>query len=205
MVKKINLAGERFGKLTVIDETPLRKFGHVVWKCNCDCGNVTMVASHYLSGGDTKSCGCIPVSKHALKHGKSDTKAYKTWANMLSRCYSEINPRHPIYKAKGIIVCDRWHVFENFYADMGDPPFSTSTIDRIDNSGNYELSNCRWATQRIQGNNRDNNKFITFKGKVQTIGDWIHELGLNRNTVYGRLRRGWEVEAALSAPIGKIR
>lgn len=193
MPKKIELTGERFGRLLVVKDSGFRMFGKVAWECRCDCGKMHIVLSPYLRSGDTKSCGCL---NGATTHGKSYSKVYLAWSNMMSRCYNETASRHHLYKAKGITVCERWHTFENFYEDMRDPPSDNHTLDRIDNAGNYEMSNCRWATQRVQGNNRDTNRFVTYLGRTQTIAEWGRELGIPRNIVYKRIKQNADINTA---------
>lgn len=122
------------------------------WVCKCDCGKRTELTTHVLLGGKTTSCGC----EHRWKtHGRSDTVEYQTWRSMLKRCENPNHHKYPLYGGRGIRVCDRWHKFENFYADMGDRPSDKHSIDRYpDNDGDYELGNCRWATWSEQRRNQ---------------------------------------------------
>lgn len=154
-----NLAGRRFGRLTVIEQTgssPPR------WSCRCDCGVTIATRAGYLRSGDTSSCGCLrrETTGHAARgrarHGMTDTRAYQVWHGMINRCRRENDPRCAAYGGRGITVCERWQMFENFLADMGEPPLGLS-IDRIDVNGHYEPSNCRWATPAQQARNKRNN------------------------------------------------
>jgi hypothetical protein len=131
-------------------------------------------------------------------HGKTGTKVHNTWTNIRQRCQNENTPAFRKYGAKGIKVCDRWQTFENFYADMGDPPSQRHTIERIDPKGHYEPSNCRWATQLEQQNNRSSNRFLTALGKTQTVQQWSRETGFPHRTILNRLQLGWNVERALT-------
>jgi len=116
---------------------------------------------------------------------------------MLQRCEDENSQAYPSYGGRGITVCEEWHTFENFYRDMGDPPKGL-TLDRENNDGPYCKNNCRWATKRVQANNRRSSKLITFNGKTLTQAEWERELGLKYGVIWQRLDRGWSIERALT-------
>src|SRR5258708_38338927 len=167
-VHKLNLLGQRFGRLTVTGQEPhVDSYGarRVKWICRCDCGAQCSSRSPDLKNGKVRSCGCLNreiVVKMRQKHGhagaadrnvRRDTPTYRSWRAMKERC---LNPKAIGYKAyggRGIKICDRWLLFENFLADMGERP-AGKTIDRKDNDGDYELGNCRWATKDEQMRNR---------------------------------------------------
>lgn len=130
-------------------------------------------------------------------HSMTGTKEFHAWDAMLQRCY---NPKHPSYHhygGRGIKVCKRWTSFECFYEDMGTAPSKLHSIERINNAGNYELSNCIWADKKTQSNNTRRNKLLTYNGRTQTIAQWAEELNIKYDTLYARISRGWSVERAL--------
>jgi len=160
-----------------------------------------------LRVGKTKSCGCYRVdlgrtraATLRLRHGEAGdgktTTEYRIWGSMLSRCR---NVRHQLYKnygGRGITVCDRWLVFENFLSDMGRRPPKRS-LDRINNSRGYERENCRWATAKEQARNQRGNKWVAVRGVRKTLAEWLELTGTTRRTFYMRLSSGMDEENAL--------
>lgn len=150
---KTNLIGQTFGRLTVLDYNSI----DCTWLCRCSCGNHTVVSTSFLKSGHTKLCGCYKkiFGTKFKKHGMSHTAEYKAWIQMKQRCNNPNSSSYPYYGGKGITVCERWvQSFESFLSDLGRKPSKTHSLDRIDPSGNYEPSNCRWATPFEQVHNR---------------------------------------------------
>lgn len=201
-------AKQRYGRLITV-ESFLRKrksgFNGRVWICQCDCGRKCEVPQSGLKGGQTKSCGCLQVEQTvsaSLRHGEARyrtmTSEYAIWVQMRQRCDNPADLSYPRYGGRGIAVCDRWGVFEAFLSDMGRRPPKHS-IDRINNDGDYEPSNCRWATQSEQARNTRSSKFITHDGETLCHTDWERRLGIRNGVIYSRLKRGWPIDQVLRA------
>ena len=162
-----NLLGQKFGRLTVMSKTNERKNKGVVWLCECECKSVVRATTIHLTSGWVKSCGCLRVDNGAsqfTKHGMYRTPTNITWMDMLQRCENPNAKNFKYYGKRGISVCQDWHNFENFIRDMGNRP-SGRTLDRINNDGNYEKENCRWATSKEQSQNqRHNNQYTKNRG-----------------------------------------
>jgi hypothetical protein len=187
-----DLAGKKFGKWVAVSAYPRRRHAHVYWHCRCECGTERAVDGQNLLNGRSRSCGC--AESRVRSHGKSESAEYKIWASMIQRCTKPVKN----YGARGIKVCVRWRKFENFYADMGPRPSPKHSIDRIDNDGNYEPSNCRWATRSEQAFNRRARSAITFAGRTQSMAQWAREVGIPRVTLFQRLQKGWPLEKAIA-------
>lgn len=203
--------GTRFGKLSIIGDRPEPRIPHrhrmLRWMCQCDCGDTIAVRRDHLMNGHTTSCGkgeCRygPRQVASGKPSKAKTdpallSTKTTWQAMLHRCNSSKSPAYKDYGGRGISVCARWSVFDNFLADMGVRPAGL-TLDRIDNNGNYEPSNCRWATWFQQAENRRNNVRLE---NGETLVSVCRREGVSTGIVNARLRTGWLLDEALTAPI----
>jgi hypothetical protein len=134
----------------------------------------------------------IKVMKTGRKitHGKWGSKEWNSWDHMKRRCSNLNDQNYPNYGGRGITVCERWLKFENFYADMGDAPTKAHSLDRIDVNGNYEPTNCRWATNKEQQNNRTDNKILTIDGESKTVSQWAEFTGLPISTIWSRINNG---------------
>ncbi len=209
MVKKLDLTGQKFGRLTAIEEVKSPEKNYTRWLCKCECGNEKVIARASLRSGETESCGCLQkeeVSKRRKTHGLSRTKEYYSWKSMLNRCYNMKDVGYKNYGGRGITVCEEWREsFETFLKDMGKSP-EGSSIDRINNDGNYCPENCKWSTKQEQNSNTRQNKIITFNGKTQTISAWAREVGIKAQTIARRLDSWGNIELALTLPskYGKI-
>lgn len=156
MSRRKNLVGQKFGRLFVLQSADPTPTGQAVWQCVCDCGTIKSIRGYDLAGGKVISCGCKRTeSFHSLitKHGRSSSRTYESWQNMHQRCSNPNNPNYPYYGALGVSVCERWSEFQNFLEDMGERPEGL-TLDRVDPCGNYEPSNCRWASRLEQSRNQ---------------------------------------------------
>lgn len=190
MGKMKDLTGQKFKRLTVICEHGRDKWGQVVWMCKCECGNISYVCGSSLRNGITKSCGCwnIEALSMRVKHGMSNSGVYNSWGHIINRCYNKQNSRYKYYGGRGIKVCERWKNFDNFYADMGDKP-EGYTIERINNDGNYELSNCRWATIAEQNRNNSRTRLIEYNGEIKCMSEWGRFFNIPKTTLKHRLDR----------------
>jgi hypothetical protein len=204
MAKPHDITGQRFGRLVAL-RMERSDGARPRWRCLCDCGNEKAIRLHELRSGDTRSCGCLyreTIGNRARRHGGRKTRLYGVWHSMRARCSYPKHPYWDRYGGRGIMVCHAWADFAVFqsWALANGYAFGL-TIDRIDNDGNYEPGNCRWATQKEQGQNTSTCHKITFRGETRTIAQWAEKIGLPHMTLYCRLFESrWSVERALTTP-----
>ena len=192
--------GSVFGRLTVTGECPERKHGHRVMECQCSCGVQAQVTLGHLRTGDAQSCGCLArdnTSARNTTHGKSSSKIYRLWRGIRSRCEDTGHHAYKDYGGRGITVCDRWKVFENFLADMGERPDGRS-IERRNNNEGYSKDNCYWANKLEQGSNMRSNILIPIDGQNVCIAEASRRSGVKAATIRYRHRKGWPVHHLLS-------
>lgn len=211
-VKYPIITGERFGRLVVLHETPKRPSNagrRVLCQCDCDFNKTIDVLFSALHSGNTRSCGCLhkeQLREMATTHGHNRpgkrTHVYGAYNAMKQRCENTNHLKYKDYGGRGIKVCERWlNSFEDFLADMGEPPSDKHTLDRFpDMNGNYEPGNVRWATAKEQCNNKRNNRLLTFNGETKTMTEWANQFGISDVTILKRLKRGWSVEKAITIP-----
>jgi hypothetical protein len=201
----VDIAGESFGRLTVLHRVGVRD-GKALWKCQCSCGAVIETTGGNLRGGITKSCGCFQkdtarsYGKKNKKHGMRKTKEYAAWRSMIARCNNIANPSYGDYGGRGITVCDEWaKSFEAFFKHVGPATSSGHSLDRVDSTRGYEPGNVRWATTTEQNRNRPrSNVVIEHDGLRLCVAEWAVRLGISKHTIHARLKAGWSTDKVLS-------
>lgn len=198
-------AGMRFGRLTVGRFMFTRRRVNI-YSTRCDCGKERVVDAWKLINGKAVSCGCVAredLRARNTTHGRSriSDPTYRSWYNMKSRCNNPNDAAYRDYGGRGIKVCERWHRFEHFLADMGERPPGDFSIDRYpDKNGNYEPGNCRWATPVEQHRNTRYNVNLTIDGVTRCVAEWSETSGIPKHCIYDRLNRGWEAKRAVFHP-----
>lgn len=199
----INMEGKRFGRLVGLSRAGSNHRGAAAWLFRCDCGKTKVIAGKDVRSGGTVSCGCYRDENSGYCNAKYDEKTkalVRVWSGMKRRCLNKNSTAWERYGGRGIKICERWiNSLENFAKDMGPRPPGTS-LDRINNDGDYCKENCRWATFLQQNNNRQSSRFINFLGKTKTISEWERETGVRAQRITKRLALGWDESRAISQP-----
>jgi hypothetical protein len=193
-----DISNQTFGKLTTLSVSGRASNGSVRWVCLCQCGETCVVKASSLVCGKTKSCGCARYEL-VSRHGMSNSSEHHIWSSMIQRCCNPKNQAYRNYGARGIKVCQRWMTFENFFSDMGNRP-ERLTLERTNNNGNYEPSNCRWATRIEQCTNRRGNVLLTIDGTTKTVSEWAKISHRSPGTISRRLKSGWPHKRAVFEP-----
>lgn len=172
-------------------------------ECKCECGNTTLLFPYLFENKKVISCGCLRHISHRTIHNLSKENLYHIWEGIRLRCNSPKREKYKIYGARGIKICDEW---ENDYLSFREWALNNGyapnlSIDRIDNNGNYEPSNCRWVDRKTQQRNRRNCIYITYNNKTQCLVEWCEELNLNYKTINNRILNGWDKIKAITTPI----
>ncbi len=206
--KPSTVVGARYGRLVAISFFDKDRHNNHRWKFICDCGREHVAFAAHVRHGKTQSCGCLSVEvgsvaaqKYLTTHGKTGTPEFKLWCSMRRRCSDTRDKRYDSYGGRGIKVCDRWQDFQNFLDDMGERPSPHHSIDRIDNDGNYEPGNCRWATDETQRRNKRTTRTVSLQGKEMPLVDACKKTKIKYSTANSRLNKlGWTDERALLTP-----
>lgn len=194
MSAKINMTGKRYGSVTALHDVGLCADGKYKWLALCDCGNKFEASGSKIRSGEVVTCPTCSSERVRLSrmtHGMRQTDEYRTWTHIKSRCFNAKVPEYKHYGGRGITMCSKWtESFEDFLADMGERPSKKHSIDRINNNGNYEPGNCRWATHKTQANNTRSNRKVTVNGTTKNMTQWADDIGVTREVIHKRLKRG---------------
>jgi hypothetical protein len=198
VTRLVDIVGQRFGRLVVLRRAPtLTKPAYLV---RCDCGTEKIIRGDHLRAGRVKACG---ADMHRQQHGQTasyaKTAEYTAWSNMVARCRPGTHPHTGRYGARGITICKQWRdSFEAFFADVGKRPSPQHSLDRINNDGDYEPGNVRWATRAQQQRNTRKTIFLVFDNERLPVSVWAERLGISRSKILWRARNGYPIEQILS-------
>ena len=204
MFKRARISeNDRFGRLTVVAPVGKTAHGDRKWSCVCDCGTSTEVTSVYLLHSTACSCGCLYRERKAAATRGAYTRCqeFGIWSSMIQRCTNPNRSSYPDYGGRGITVCEEWRrSFRSFLSHVGKRPSPAHTLDRIDNNGNYQPGNVRWATRLEQVLNSRGPRWITFHGETLCLSEWAGRVGVTPTSLCSRFKKGLTVEEALSRP-----
>jgi len=192
-MKRNDLVGQFFGRLTVVEIAGLNTKQNVLWRCVCVCSGEAVAPAYDLRGGKVKSCGCLVREGSNTKHGmarsgKKRSRLYSVWSSMLARCSNPRDRNYHHYGGRGIKVCKRWETFENFFVDMGEPEVGL-TLDRRNNNRGYTPSNCQWVLSSAQSRNKRTNVWVTVIGKKHILADALLLVGKSRSALHYQMRK----------------
>lgn len=195
----------KFGRLRVFGCSGKESGSHAyIMECICDCGTIKSVNLYSMEAGLTKSCGCLNrelTRERCTTHGMSHTSEWQILHQIKARCTNPKNSAYPRYGGRGIKVCQRWlDSYDDFLADVGKRPSRAHTLDRINNNGNYEPGNVRWATYAQQGANKRNVKLYDYRGEQLCLSEIARREGIPQPRLAYRIRAGYALEKALSQP-----
>lgn len=206
-MKAIDYTNKRFSRLLVLERVNNTKQGRAVWKCLCDCGNITYVRSNNLQSGAVKSCGCLrhetPLNK---THGMSKSRLYQEWASIKSRCLYKSAKNDTNYGGRGISMCKEWaNSFIAFKEWAEKNGYNDNlTIERINVNGDYCPKNCTWIPRAEQAKNTRSCLRITYNGKTKILSEWCKELGLDYKRTNNRIKKlGWTPQKSFETPVNK--
>ena len=195
-MKRLEIKGQKLWMLTAVEPKHKDKHDRVHWEFLCDCGEVKVSIPSDVRNGRVKSCGCLlkewaremgKANKGKIgrqTHGKSKTREYAAWLAMRDRCYNSSLPGYKNHGGRGIKVCDKWNnSFEEFLKDMGEKPSKFHSMDRIDNDGNYEPGNCRWATRITQNRNTRSVVYVEYNGMNKCLSEWCNYFGIHTSSL----------------------
>lgn len=207
MRPRIDLTGQRFGRLTV-RACVGKQNRRALWQCKCDCGTVCYINTDRLRSGNTQSCGCLKRESIAKgrnrTHGQSKTKLYHIWYSIMQRCYDEKFRFYHHYGGRGIKVCEEWHDRDAFTAWAMENGFQDGlSIERKDVNGEYCPENCCWITKGEQQHNKRNTIYVDYHGEQKPLWWLAEQAGINRRTLLSRIEHGWDIDDAMTRPVEK--
>ena len=201
---KIDLTGQRFGRLLVVCAEVSDKHGRSMWRCRCDCGQLSVTAGVNLRLGATRSCGCLWKEGNpgiTLRQKGRSSRLYEIWAAMKQRCSNPCHSGYSNYGGRGITVCAEWLRYRPFHAwALANGYKDSLSLDRIDGGLSYEPSNCRWVPVAVQGMNTRRVRTLTVDGYTHSVAEWARLTGVGATTIIRRLNAGWTPAAALTTP-----
>jgi hypothetical protein len=204
----MDLVGHTYGRLRVVSHSRTVYIvrgnltrGYAYWNCICTCGTTLEVNGNNMRHGHSRSCGCLNIDeirRRSTTHGSTETVEYEIWTGILTRCRNQRCRAFRVYGGAGVTVCERWLDFTQFYSDMGPRPSPEHSIDRIDNKGNYEPGNCRWATRIEQANNRRDNVRVQHGSAIHTLKEWSRITTIPYSALHYRHKAGWGIDRMLT-------